>query len=100
MKAVPRLKQRAQGFAATNPQRKVNTGRPYVLLKPIAAAAPDTALAPSDYTTLGKSGLRVPVMGVGAWSWGDRSGYWGYGKEYGKEESRAAYKVGSSLCQL
>jgi hypothetical protein len=39
------------------------------------------------------AGLLVPVIGVGAWSWGDRSGYWGYGKEYGKEESRAAYKV-------
>jgi hypothetical protein len=35
----------------------------------------------------------VPVIGVGAWAWGDRSGYWGYGQEYGKEESRAAYKV-------
>lgn len=32
-------------------------------------------------------------MGVGAWSWGDRSGYWGYGTEYGKEESRGAYKA-------
>lgn len=44
-------------------------------------------------TTLGRSELKVPVLGVGAWSWGDRSGYWGYGREYGKEESRAAYKV-------
>ncbi|KAJ9522698.1 hypothetical protein QJQ45_019899 [Haematococcus lacustris] len=46
-----------------------------------------------DMMELGKSGLRVPVMGVGAWSWGDRSGYWGYGREYGKEESRQAYKA-------
>lgn len=23
-------------------------------------------------------------MGIGAWSWGDRSGYWGYGQGYGK----------------
>jgi len=37
--------------------------------------------------------VRVPVIGVGAWAWGDRSGYWGYGSEYGKEESRAAYKA-------
>ena len=77
----------------------------------------------TDYTNLGKSGkappcdaltancrhapgatthstcvnvpadLRVPVVGIGAWAWGDRSGYWGYGREYGIEESRAAYKV-------
>lgn len=39
------------------------------------------------------TGLRVPVLGIGAWSWGDRSGYWGYGKEYGQEESREAYKA-------
>lgn len=39
------------------------------------------------------AGLRVPAVGIGAWSWGDRSGYWGYGTEYGKEESRTAYKV-------
>jgi len=42
---------------------------------------------------LGKSGVMVPVIGVGAWSWGDRSGYWGYEVEYGKEESRAAFKA-------
>lgn len=26
-------------------------------------------------------------MGLGAWSWGDRSGYWGYNKGYGKEDN-------------
>lgn len=41
---------------------------------------------------LGKSGLQVPIIGVGAWSWGDRSGYWGYGKEYDKSSSLEAYK--------
>ncbi len=39
------------------------------------------------------AGLQVPVLGIGAWSWGDRSGYWGYGKEYGQEESREAYNA-------
>lgn len=42
---------------------------------------------------LGKTGLEVTSLGVGAWSWGDRSGYWGYGKEYGREESEDAYKA-------
>ena len=32
-------------------------------------------------------------IGIGAWSWGDRSGYWGYGREYGKSESLEAYKA-------
>ena len=27
---------------------------------------------------LGKSNLEVSEMGLGAWSWGDRSGYWGW----------------------
>jgi hypothetical protein len=31
------------------------------------------------------------VLGIGAWSWGDRSGYWGYGREYGQDASREAY---------
>ena len=42
--------------------------------------------------TQNKTGLQVPAIGVGAWSWGDRSGYWGYGKEYGKEASLGAYE--------
>lgn len=34
-------------------------------------------------------------MGFGAWSWGDRSGYWGQsaGSDWGKEEARAAYST-------
>jgi hypothetical protein len=27
-------------------------------------------------------------MGIGAWSWGDRSGYWGYGQGYGKDTTQ------------
>lgn len=46
-------------------------------------ASATQATAPST-VELGKSGLVVPEMGVGAWSWGDRSGYWGYGKDYGE----------------
>ena len=37
---------------------------------------------------LGKSKLEVAEMGIGAWSWGDRSGYWAGWTEEG---SRAAY---------
>lgn len=58
-----------------------------------ATPASSSLVQSSDYTNLGKSDLRVPVIGIGAWAWGDRSGYWGYGREYGIEESRAAYKA-------
>ena len=33
-------------------------------------------LAPEDKMKLGKTDITVPVIGVGAWAWGDRSGYW------------------------
>lgn len=39
---------------------------------------------------LGKSGLEVAEMGLGAWSWGDRSGYWA---GWTKEGSLAAYNA-------
>jgi hypothetical protein len=33
------------------------------------------------------AGLEVSTVGLGAWSWGDRSGYWGYGQQYGKDDN-------------
>lgn len=30
---------------------------------------------------------------MGAWSWGDRSGYWGWEKGYGRPENLAAYRA-------
>lgn len=45
------------------------------------------------------AGLQVPVMGIGAWSWGDRSGYWGYGKGYGEcVGEEAASVLGKLTC--
>jgi aryl-alcohol dehydrogenase-like predicted oxidoreductase len=40
--------------------------------------------------TLGASGIAVAPLGVGTWSWGD-SRFWGYGKEYGREEIADAF---------
>ena len=31
-------------------------------------------------------------IGIGAWSWGDRSGYWGYGQGYQKADNLDAFK--------
>lgn len=42
---------------------------------------------------LGKTGVEISSLGIGAWAWGDRSGYWGYGTEYGKEESKQAFQA-------
>jgi aryl-alcohol dehydrogenase-like predicted oxidoreductase len=40
--------------------------------------------------TLGKTGITVPPIGIGAWSWGDRM-FWGYGKAYDETDVRAAF---------
>ena len=37
-------------------------------------------------------GLRVPALGVGAWAWGTAN-FWGYGKEYGREDVAAAFRT-------
>ena len=42
--------------------------------------------------TLGPTDVHISPMGVGAWAWGDRF-YWGYGREYTKEDVRAAFKA-------
>uniref|UniRef100_A0A7S3QKN1 NADP-dependent oxidoreductase domain-containing protein n=1 Tax=Dunaliella tertiolecta TaxID=3047 RepID=A0A7S3QKN1_DUNTE len=62
-------------------------------LAPIVRITASTKLAPTDIVELGKSGVKVPCVGLGVWSWGDRSGYWGYEKEYGKNQSRDAYNA-------
>jgi len=76
-------------------------GRRAVVQAPRAEAGAEgessvtASLAPStgDVIELGKSGLEVSALGVGAWSWGDRSGYWGYGKGYDKADTLKAYQA-------
>jgi aryl-alcohol dehydrogenase-like predicted oxidoreductase len=45
-----------------------------------------------DQRYLGASGIVVPPMGVGVWSWGDKS-FWGYGQDYTREDVTLAYKA-------
>jgi aryl-alcohol dehydrogenase-like predicted oxidoreductase len=45
-----------------------------------------------DQRQLGASDITVPSLGVGIWSWGDKS-FWGYGKDYTRDDITAAYKV-------
>ena len=40
---------------------------------------------------LGGSPLFVPPLGVGAWAWGDRTGYWGFNQSYGEDDVATAY---------
>jgi aryl-alcohol dehydrogenase-like predicted oxidoreductase len=43
-----------------------------------------------EATTLGKTDVIVPQMGVGAWAWGDRM-IWGYGRDYAEADVREAF---------
>jgi aryl-alcohol dehydrogenase-like predicted oxidoreductase len=45
-----------------------------------------------DQRQLGKSGIVVPALGVGVWSWGDK-GIWGYGTTHTRADISQAYKA-------
>lgn len=46
----------------------------------------------TDQRQLGASGLVVPALGVGIWSWGEER-FWGYGKTYTREDITQAYQT-------
>ena len=44
------------------------------------------------------AGYQVSALGIGAWSWGDRTGYWGFENQgradgYGEEENRYCFRL-------
>jgi aryl-alcohol dehydrogenase-like predicted oxidoreductase len=45
-----------------------------------------------DQRQLGKSGIVVPALGVGVWSWGDK-GTWGYGTTHTRADVTQAYRA-------
>ena len=45
-----------------------------------------------DQRHIGASGIVVSPLGVGVWSWGDKS-FWGYGQDYNREDVTQAYKA-------
>lgn len=44
-----------------------------------------------DQRQLGASGITVPALGVGTWSWGDKN-FWGYGTTYTRDDIAAIYR--------
>lgn len=44
-----------------------------------------------DQRPLGVSGITVPALGIGVWSWGDK-GLWGYGKTFTRDDIAQAYQ--------
>ena len=66
-----------------------------------ATAAPpalvDAAVAaglPPQADTITLKGVgTVTALGIGAWSWGDRTGFWGWQSSYGKEDVYGAYRA-------
>jgi hypothetical protein len=62
-----------------------------------AAALVDAAVAvglPPQADTIDLKGVGpVSALGIGAWSWGDRTGFWGWGSSYGKEDVYGAYRA-------
>ncbi|KAK3255976.1 hypothetical protein CYMTET_34865, partial [Cymbomonas tetramitiformis] len=57
-----------------------------------SAEAPSSTNSCNETVVLGKSDVQVSSIGVGAWSWGDRSGYWGWEKGYDKSDCEEAFK--------
>src|SRR5260370_664250 len=41
---------------------------------------------------LGKSGLAVPALGIGIWSWGE-TGWWNYGQSHTHDDVIQAYRT-------
>ena len=64
---------------------------------PLASATGDatttTTSSTADRVTLGTSDLSISAVGVGAWAWGDRSGYWGSDWKSQTDKNLDAYRA-------
>ena len=45
-----------------------------------------------DQRQLGASGITVPALGIGTWSWGDKN-FWGYGTDYTRDDITHVYQL-------
>ena len=46
----------------------------------------------TDRIRLGTTDIEVSALGIGTWQWGERR-YWGYGREYGEDDLKAAFEA-------
>ena len=65
--------------------------RTRAVVTPRASVEPSTTT--TDRVTLGTSSLSVSATGVGAWAWGDRSGYWTDDWKGQRVQNLEAYKT-------
>ena len=89
MLAIPLLGHPAWQKAATSNVIRDNTLR---FAKPFIAYIKECVILMqvNNQRTLGASGLVVPTMGVGIWSWGDKN-FWGYGQSFTRDDVLQAY---------
>ncbi|RMZ57520.1 hypothetical protein APUTEX25_003763 [Auxenochlorella protothecoides] len=86
-----------QNFLVRNPQLLTYVPEGDVLTKGRAKASVE--VAPAGDGSVGarvhvwRDDARVSEIGIGAWSWGDSSGYWGYNKSYGQSDNLEAFKA-------
>jgi hypothetical protein len=71
----------------------VTTTTPTSTNTPLVDAAVAAGL-PAQVDTIKLKGVgTVTALGIGAWSWGDRTGFWGWQSSYGKDDVYGAYRA-------
>ena len=78
-----------------NGQRSFNAKYKLTTRQRVVVRSSSSELSTVPLRKLGKSSLEVSEMGIGAWSWGDRSNYWqGWDKEACREAYEASMRSG------
>jgi aryl-alcohol dehydrogenase-like predicted oxidoreductase len=52
----------------------------------------ESSTASGETIPLGKTEIRIPLLGTGVWQWGDSS-FWGYGRTYQETDVQAAFQA-------
>ncbi|KAK9831705.1 hypothetical protein WJX74_006595 [Apatococcus lobatus] len=88
---IPRV---ADVSALKRPSRAAARGsRRTAIVRAAAPATTPKGTVMDDQVELGKTGIKVNSLAIGAWQWGDAS-FWGFGSygNYGEDEIRLAYQ--------
>ena len=79
--------------ARASPSKRVRRVAVRASAEPSTTSTASPASPASDRVRLGTSDLVVSATGVGAWAWGDRSGYWTDDWKGQRSENLEAYKT-------